>query len=137
MSKIDAEKVKVPISPMIDIIFLMIFFFVLSSMVEAGPSENIDLVKVENCKPRMGSARKVYISVNKDGIAQMDDSLPLTKDLLQNSVRRIMNLWGSATVFVVRGDKDALHSDIDSTLSELKEAGAHHIVLTGELKSVR
>ena len=134
MNKSKNEKVKVPISPMIDIIFLMIFFFVLNSMLDNGPNEKIDLVKVENCKPKDTPPKRIYFSVNSDGIVQME-GMPMTQGLMENSVRRILNTWGFATVFVIQGDKNAYHSDIDAVLNELKESGAKNIVLTGEHKS--
>lgn len=135
MSKIDTEKVKVPISPMIDIIFLMIFFFVINSMLETSINENIDLVKVEHCKPSQPEAQKIYLSISKDGLVQIGGVQVVNNDQLAPSINRIINTWGNSTKFIIRADKDTLHADIDGTLSKLKKSGAHNIVMSGEIAS--
>ena len=135
MSKNMSEKVKVPISPMIDIIFLMIFFFVINSVFDTDMDDKIDLVKVEHCKPSQIEAKKVYLNISKDGIVQVGGSLISIDKQLENSVNNIVQTWGSSTKFIIRADKETVHSKIDNTLIKLKESGAHNIIVSGEIVS--
>ena len=135
MSKNMSEKVKVPISPMIDIIFLMIFFFVINSVFDTDMDDKIDLVKVEHCKPSQIEAKKVYLNISKDGIVQVGGSLISIDKQLENSVNNIVQTWGSSTKFIIRADKETVHSKIDNTLIKLKESGAHNFIVSGEIVS--
>ena len=125
-------KMKVPISPMIDIIFLMIFFFVLSAVMDDGINNSIDLVKVKNGKPGISIPKKIFISVSESGDIYLDSDVPVTHAFLGKSLKSIINTWGSNTTFIVRADKDTMHEEVDNALQELKECGAHHIILSGE-----
>ena len=135
MSKNNNEKIKVPISPMIDIIFLMIFFFVINSVFDTDMDDKIDLVKVEHCKPSQIEAKKVYLNISKDGTVQVGGSLISSDKQLESSVNNIVHTWGSSTRFIIRADKETVHSKIDNTLIKLKESGAHNIIVSGEIVS--
>ncbi|MCM8529245.1 MAG: biopolymer transporter ExbD [Lentisphaeraceae bacterium] len=125
-------KIKVPISSMIDIVFLMIFFFVVSSTMDPGLNETIDLVKVDNLKPKELPPNKVYISVNKDGDILLENGFIADGKALDRYLVNILNTWGDSTKFIVRADKDALHKDLDAALRHLKGSGARNIVVSGE-----
>ena len=127
-------KVKVPISPMIDIIFLMIFFFVISSLMDQGANENIDLVKVNNIKPQQLPATKVFIAISNQGDIILDNGSLASQESLKKYLGNVIATWGNSTRFVVRADKEAIHKDVDLALRQLKESGAKNIVLTGENK---
>lgn len=127
-------KVKVPISPMIDIIFLMIFFFVISSLMDQGANENIDLVKVNNIKPQQLPAKKVFIAISNQGDIILDNGSLASQESLKKYLGNVIATWGNSTRFVVRADKEAIHKDVDLALRQLKESGAKNIVLTGENK---
>ena len=134
MKKQSSQKIEVPISPMIDIIFLMIFFFVISSMYEVSSNENIDLVKVSNIKPGKISPRKVYISIDNTGMTTVNGIVVNDETQLKRSVINSMKAWGQATQFIVRADKNSKHEYVDKFLTKLKESGAHNILLSGERK---
>ncbi|MCM8543330.1 MAG: biopolymer transporter ExbD [Lentisphaeraceae bacterium] len=132
MIKSKQLKVKVPISPMIDIIFLMIFFFVVSFTMDQGLNETIDLVKVNNIKPQDLPPNKVFISVNETGDILLDNGSLASEQRLKNYLTNVLATWGKSTKFVIRADKDVLHRDLDTALQRLKESGAKNIVISGE-----
>lgn len=125
-------KVKVPISPMIDIIFLMIFFFVVSSVMDQGVNQTIDLVKVNNIKPQELPAKKVYLSISEQGDIILDNGITATESALKMYLNNVIEIWGNSTRFVIRADKEAFHADVDAALQQLKKSGAKNIVLSGE-----
>ena len=127
-------KVKVPISPMIDIIFLMIFFFVVSSTMDQGLDETIDLVKVSHIKPQELAAKKVYMSVAENGDIILDNGTTATQNSLKDYLSNALGLWGTSTKFIIRADKETFHKDVDMALKQIKESGARNIVLSGERK---
>lgn len=133
MGKPKRYKNEVPISPMIDIIFLMIFFFVLSAVLDDGMNDNIDMVKVKNAKPSKPVPKKIFISVDEEGQVYFDNGLPVTQSVIKPRLRDILNTWGNATTFVIRADKDATHEYVDNAMQQLKESGARSIVISGEI----
>lgn len=99
---------------------------------DQGINETIDLVKVNNIKPQELPAKKVYLSVAKNGDIILDNGSIASEQALKKYLGNVLGTWGNSTRFVIRADKQAFHEDVDIALKHLKKSGAKNIILSGE-----
>lgn len=122
---------KLMIIPMIDIIFFLLVFFIMSTlyMVEQQtiPINLPQAASAQNDKPH-----SVAIAVTKEGRIMFEqEEIPL--ELLQKRVKMEMAKQGDL-VFILRSDKTAEYGKVVAVLDELKLAGAHRVAIATERK---
>lgn len=120
------------IIPMIDIIFFLLVFFMMSTlyMVEQHtiPVNLPQAASVQQDKPH-----SINITVLQDGRVLFEqEELPL--NLLAKRVG-IALAAQTEPVFVLRADKQTNYEKVIATLDEIKLAGARRISLASELKA--
>lgn len=120
------------IIPLIDIIFFLLVFFMMSTlyMVEQHtiPVNLPQASSVQQDKPN-----SINVTVLQDGrILFEQEELPL--NLLAKRVSIALTAQNEP-VFVLRADKQTNYENVITTLDELKLAGARRISLASELKA--
>lgn len=120
------------IIPMIDIIFFLLVFFMMSTlyMVE---QRTIPVNLPQSSAIQTDLPRTVTVTVTREGRILFDqEDIPL--ELLQK--RAIIELHKqSDVVFVLRSDKQAEYGKVVAVLDELKLAGAHRVAIATEKKA--
>lgn len=125
---------KLMIIPMIDIIFFLLVFFMMSTlyMVEQRTIP-VNLPQVSAVQSQADAARSVSVSVTAEGRVLFEqEELPLA--LLQKRTRVELNK-GSELVFVLRADKRAEYGKVVAVLDELKLAGVQRVSIATERKA--
>lgn len=117
------------IIPMIDIIFFLLVFFMMStlSMVQQHtiPVNLPQASTVQQDKPS-----SINITVLENGSVMFNqEEIPL--QLLAKRVNLEIGKQ-SDTVFVLRGDKQTAYGQVVTVLDELKQAGAHRVSVAVE-----
>lgn len=117
------------ISPMIDLIFLLLAFFIISTMyMTQVRTVSIELPNAESAEIINKSSS--LVSVKKDGIYWLDDKkMPLGKlvfEVKERSGRK------SDYSVVIRGEKDARYNDVMRLLDAFKGAGLTRFGLAAE-----
>lgn len=117
------------ISPMIDLIFLLLAFFIISTMyMTQVRTVSIELLNAESAEIINKSSS--LVSVKKDGIYWLDDKkMPLGKlvfEVKERSGRK------SDYSVVIRGEKDARYNDVMRLLDAFKGAGLTRFGLAAE-----
>ena len=123
---------KLMIIPMIDIIFFLLVFFMMSTlyMVE----QNLIPVNLPQASARQTEPpRSVAVTVTQDGrILFEQEELPL--NLLKRRVEMEMKKQ-SDLVFILRSDKQVEYGKVIAVLDEMKLAGAQRIAIATEKKA--
>ena len=128
------ESTKTPISSLIDVVFLLIMFFVITSVI-SGAEIPVDLTKAENMKPGKSIPNFVILTVARDGSVFIDDSrIPYNADSVTGNLIHLVNLRGNALVATVRADKETSHENVDKVLKAVKKSGISKIRIMAELK---
>ena len=117
------------ISPMIDLIFLLLAFFIISTMyMTQVRTVSIELPNAESAEIINKSSS--LVSVKKDGTYWLDDKkMPLRKlvfEVKERSGRK------SDYSVVIRGEKDARYNDVMRVLDAFKGAGLTRFGLAAE-----
>lgn len=117
------------ISPMIDLIFLLLAFFIISTMyMTQVRTVSIELPNAESAEIINKSSS--LVSVKKDGTYWLDDKkMPLEK--LVSEVKERSGRKSDYSV-VIRGEKDARYNDVMRVLDAFKRAGLTRFGLAAE-----
>ena len=114
------------ISPMIDLIFLLLAFFIISTMyMTQVRTVSIELPNAESAEIINKSSS--LVSVKKDGTYWLDEKkMPLDRLVEEVKVRSGANPGYSV---VIRGEKEARYNDVIRVLDACKSAGLTHFGL--------
>lgn len=130
------EELKMDMSPMIDMVFLLLIFFIVVSsplVVEQDPAVTPS-VAYEAEKPKDKHGR-IVINVRKDGtftqekFANILDSDEAITEYVQVSVERIKN-QGHTPRLHLRGDNDALFKYSRQAIKAAAEGGVSHVIFS-------
>lgn len=120
------------IIPMIDIIFFLLVFFMIStmSMVEQHTFP-IQLPSARNAK--LDITKTIPITVLVNGKIKFNDE-EIAPEFLSKRIDMEINADKDEPGFVLRGDKTVSYDKIVNVLDELKKAGAHKVSIAVEQK---
>lgn len=116
------------LTAMIDIVFqLIIFFVVTSNMQNKDLDERIHLAVAPHVKPIKGKdPREIKVDVNKNGQISIARST-ISPAVLRSIVLKAVKEYGQDTPIIIRADGDTKHSAVESTLNACTEAGVYKI----------
>jgi len=110
----------VDLTPMIDVVFLMLIFFMVSTSFTANNSIKLDLPQSKS-QAASKEEKQVVISIKADGQLYVQDERVKDADLR----RRILNITkGDPNMrVVIRADADAKHKRLVYALDTIRELG--------------
>ena len=133
MKKREFEKTKVPISSLIDVVFLLIMFFVVTSVMGNDHEIPVNLTKTENMRPGSTPPHRILITVQEDGSTFVNNIRSYSSKDLEKRMRNSINLYGNALNAIIRGDADSRHKEISEIMEVLKRSGIKNIRIKAEL----
>jgi biopolymer transport protein ExbD len=107
------------LTPMIDVVFLLIIFFIVSSnLIQQDTSVPIDLPEAETAteiSTDESATRKITINIPKSGTILVG-----TQSVSQNQLRELLilqqQIWGENTELRIRTNKNVLFGEIEPIL---------------------
>jgi biopolymer transport protein ExbD len=119
------------ITPLIDVVFLLIIFFLVATSFQRIQRElQVDLPKSKVAKEVSMEIQPISVTVSRDGTITMSNEVVPLKELperLSAAVASVRN----PRVFV-RGDAKTFHENIVNVLSACQEAGIKDVSLSTE-----
>lgn len=136
------ESQEVPISSLIDVVFLLIMFFVVTSNIEKEAFDvQIDLVKAQNMKPAIKvPPKRITINVQKDpGDPELGlffvESAMVTPEQMRTELIGFRKAVGSDGVVMIRADKELLFRHESEVIEAIKASGLANIRIQAELEA--
>ena len=116
----DNEDADVPISAMIDVVFLLIIFFVVTaSMDREIQDENVHLTNAPHGKPvKKKDPRSVTINIRADGTCTISGS-KADMHTIENVLKNAANEFGVDIPIIIRADKAVLHGHIKKVMEAI------------------
>jgi biopolymer transport protein ExbD len=140
MKKRGKENAEVPISSLIDVVFLLIMFFVVTSNIEKEAFDvQINLVKAESMKPvvelpRLRVTINIQLGAKPNEATIMIESIPIINEVqLRNYLTNMKNTFGTDVVVMIRADKDVLFEHESVVIEAIKASGLSQIRIMAEL----
>jgi biopolymer transport protein ExbD len=122
------EEVTVPLTAMIDVLFMLIIFFIVTAAIDKEiHDDEVRLANSPNSKPVTKKEPKTFtINIRNDGSVNTG-MLPLTMNEIREQLISAADKWGPDTVVVIRADKDVKHWYVEKVLAMVTDAKLHKI----------
>lgn len=129
---------QLPIAAMIDIVFLLIIFFVICAAMEKEiEDEAIILASAPHGKPiSKKDPRSVVINVREKGsiyISNQIVSMSQVSAILTNAAAR----WGTNIPIVIRGHKDVQHGHIKKVMEAVTDTSLYRVKFNAVLEEAK
>jgi len=129
------EDADVPIESMIDIIFLLIIFFVVTAAMDKEiQDEKVHLANAPHGKPlKKKDSRSVYINVRDDGSINMSGRV-LPMETMSRLLKQAAAEYGNDVPIIVRGHFDTPHEYIKRVMKAVTDTGLYKVKFNAEVK---
>lgn len=136
-SKLKNDSPIFPITSMIDIVFLLITFFVITAEIDKdAQDESIVLAAAPHGDALKAQAPKnITINIRNNGDVNVAQQ-PVSMTELQELVLRSTAAWGNEIPVTVRADQDVLYEHVHKVLDILKGAQIYKVSFNAEIKEV-
>jgi biopolymer transport protein ExbD len=127
----EAESAEIDITPMMDIVFIMLIFFIVTTsfVKEAG----IDVNKPEAAQAQSKPSATIFIAIRANGEVWMDKR-PVDVERVSANIERLRAESPTDTI-IVQADKDAKHGVVMEVMDQIKAADPSLIIsIAGETK---
>ena len=124
------EAPKVELTPMVDVVFLLLIFFMISTTFVETPGISVKLPESSSQKrPQDIKEIKVYLSKEGDIYLGKD---PVDLAELRRRLRQYGQQQATAMTFLLLADKEALHGKVVSLMDLAKETGFGKLAIATE-----
>lgn len=134
--KREVQEAEVPISSMIDIVFLLIIFFVVTAAIDKEiQDEKVELASAPHGKPlTKKDPRNVTINVRRNGDFTIGMQVMSSKQI-SNQLVTAANKWGTDIPIIIRGDRYAQHEYIKEVMEAVTRTSLYKIKFNAEISS--
>ncbi len=128
------SKAKIPTSSMPDIIFMLLIFFMMSTVLRTFEGLDVILPKAKKIETLEGSKRHVaYVFVGRDGIISIDDKMVKPNDVSKAIYQKRKD--DNQLTISLRADHEVAMKAISNIHSELRKADALKINYSAKTKA--
>lgn len=126
LSEKPPRKIGINLTPLIDVLFILIIFFTVSSTFMEQPGIELKLPEAESSQSH--TAQKVIVYVDKDQNLFLNDD-PVTIETLPEAVESLISAQTDKSV-VLNADKAVAHGIIIEVMDRLRKQGIYKIVVS-------
>lgn len=116
-------KPSIPTTAMPDIVFMLIFFFMVSSVLRSGEGLKVNLPQAKQIQKLESRVNVTYIWVNKAGMISIDGQLIKPEHIRNIAYLKQKEALGALTISL-RADAETKYKVIDRIHKELRKAQA-------------
>jgi len=133
MKKKAEDAVETPIASLIDVVFLLIIFFVVTAAVEKDViDESIRLAQAKYVAPvKKKDPRTVTINLKENGAINIALQ-PLRTSQLENILRATVARQGNTVPVLIRSDGETLFNEVDQVMQAIGRAGLYRVKIAAE-----
>ncbi len=126
----EAEEAAIDLTPMLDVVFIMLIFFIVTTsfVKEAG----ISVQKPKASNTQSAGKATIFVAVRANGEIWLDKR-PVDVERVGATIEKLLAESPSDTV-IVQADKEAKHGVVVSVMDQIKLAGIDKIVVAAETK---
>lgn len=128
------DPVETPIASLIDVVFLLIIFFVVTASVERDiVDESIRLAQAKHIPPTEKTADTRAITINIDAKGNPNIALqPMSPRALQNILTSTRQQAGNSVPVILRSDGDTMYGDVNRVMDTIGRSGLYRVSIAAE-----
>ena len=127
------EEPRISIAPLIDIVFLLLIFFMVTSHFDIATGVKIDLPNVGKRIISEENEEKITLIVDKSGNTYLEGE-KIGHDILEESLKELVQDKG-LIYLILQADKDVSHGKVVEIMDLAKSTGVHSIIIAARWKS--
>jgi len=126
----EEDEAAVDMTPMLDIVFIMLIFFIVSTsfLKEAG----IEVDKPKASNSQKASKANIFVAINENGEIWMDRRQVDVERVAANIESMLAET--PTDVVVIQADEEATHGVVVKVMDQIKAAGIDRITIAAEKK---
>jgi len=118
------------LTPLVDCIFLLLIFFMVTTVFSTTPGLRIDLPKA--AESDMPPEKDLNIAISKDGEMELN-GLPVTMEDLERALQEAKEMYRSK-VLIIKADKRTFHGVVVDVMDAAKGVGIDELAIATELE---
>ena len=127
------EEPQIGIAPLIDIVFLLLIFFMVTSHFDIASGVKIDLPKVGQKVISDNKDNKITLVIDKSGEAYLEGD-KIGNESLREKLEDLIKQKGPLQL-ILQADKDTAHGKVVEIMDLAKSSGVNSIVIAARWKS--
>ncbi len=128
------ESPRVDLTPMVDVVFLLLIFFMISTTFVETPGISVKLPETSS-QQRLQDIKEIKVYLSEEG------EIFLGKDSVDvDELRRRLGVYGpraAEMTFLLLADKEALHGKVVALMDLAKESGFAKLAIATEQRKLR
>ena len=126
------EKIDISIAPLIDIVFLLLIFFMVTSHFDIAAGVRIKLPKVSQKVDDADTTKKITLVIDKSGQIFFKGDRVEQKSV-KNLINKLVKEEGISKM-IIQADKDVKHGRVIEVMDISKSAGIKSIIIAARWK---
>ncbi|MFO7534328.1 MAG: biopolymer transporter ExbD [Kiritimatiellia bacterium] len=126
MPNLEMEEAKFAMAPMIDMVFLLLVFFMCASHLSTARTLPIDIPTASRGVVPKDRPDRWIVNITKDGAVFSGDQ-PMEVDALRNAIAAARKTDPNLKVYL-RADADARHKSVRKVMAAMAEAGVDDFI---------
>jgi biopolymer transport protein ExbD len=122
------KNLEINMTPLIDVVFLLLIFFMVSTTFVYTNSLKVNLPKAKG--ESVETKKNINIVITKQGVITVDGQ-QVSKLTFSAKLKELYNKNPNATV-IIQADKDSRHGDVVFVMDESKKAGYDRFAIAAE-----
>ncbi|NOX89456.1 MAG: biopolymer transporter ExbD [Calditrichaeota bacterium] len=122
----EKRRLSINLTPLIDVLFILIIFFSVSSTFLEQPGIELDLPKAESSEGH--TAQRVIIYVDKDENVFLNDNIVSTSNLIEE-IKKLADIKKDKSI-IIKADASVPHGLVISIMDLLRQQGIYKIVVS-------
>ena len=127
------EEPRISIAPLIDIVFLLLIFFLVTSHFDIASGVRINLPKMSKRIISEEDENRVMLIIDKLAQTYLEGD-KVDRKTLQKRLKGLVTEKGLLHL-ILQADKDVSHGDVVQVMDLAKSAGVHSIIIAARWKS--
>ena len=125
-------EVVVDVTPLIDIIFQLVLFFMVSTTFVTSPGIEVDLPR-SSSDTILRAKDDLHLWVTADGAVYVDDH-PVNWAGLQEALEAAAQV-NPATLIIIKADREVDHGRVVGVMDLARRLGLHHLAIATEIQA--
>jgi biopolymer transport protein ExbD len=126
----EAEEAAIDLTPMLDVVFIMLIFFIVTTSFVKEAGISVQKPKASNAQSQAKAT--IFVAVKANGEIWLDKR-PVDVERVGATIEKLLAESPSDSV-IVQADKEAKHGVVVSVMDQIKLAGIDKIVVAAETK---
>ena len=118
-------KVIINVTSLIDVLFLLLIFFMISSTFVEQPGMKLELPESKSASTE--SIKELVLEINQDGTMFLNES-PISIDSLETTFRNILPSLKQPSL-IIKADKNVHHGTVVEVMDKAKIAGLEKLII--------